>query len=110
MTDLEAVRLCAEAMGISVVEDGPQSEPPEHWLMETGVGEWQEYDPLSNAEQCLALVERFNISINRGGEATDSPWWKASIAYPSRAFKSDFSLRRAIVHCVAKAQAAKAAK
>ena len=106
MTDTEAVRLCAEAMGIPVVKTrpyyGPEADSPEslseHWLQEIGVGEWQEYDPFINGEQCLALVERFVRVIVKRKEGD----WSINL---DGARDADF--RRAIVICCAKAQAAK---
>jgi len=86
MTDFEITRLCAEAM---FTEYCP---PPM-------------YDPLHDDAQAMALVKKFDISISRGGQATESPWWRATIHL--RRGCSDKDLNRAICECVAKMQEAK---
>lgn len=85
MDNQEAVRLCAEAM-FDALEF-------EQRLFD--------YDPLTNGEQCLALVERFMLNINT---LTKGRWLVSTKGSFSARFEQqdDDNLRRCIVHCVAK--------
>jgi hypothetical protein len=99
MTDIEMTRLCAEAMGYSVIATPGEFNAAPTALL---VDELQtSYDPLHNDGQAMALVKQMNLSITRGGEATDSPWWKVSSALLMRSRTSN-DLNRAIVEAVAK--------
>ena len=109
MTDLEITKLCAEAMGVSVIKtrayygseaDSPESLP-EHWLQEIGVGEWQQYDPLHDDAQAMALVKKFKLGIGR--EDGDDMWAVGRIFIET----INQDLNRAICECVAKMQGAK---
>lgn len=60
------------------------------------------YNPLKNDSQAMAIIKRFDLSIARGGQATDSPWWKATSSKYLRRPGIDSDLNRAICECVAK--------
>lgn len=104
MNDSELTKLCADAMRITVVEDGPQSEPPENWLYQAD-GEWKHYDPLNDDAQAMALVKKFELEIGwyRDGRASvnfhnvEGPNWV-----------DGDTLNRAICECAAKMQKEKA--
>jgi hypothetical protein len=98
MTDLEAVKLCAEAMELAhavgttkiVLTDEP------------GV---TVYWPLHDKAQCFDLVERFRLILDpymNGG-----PWNVYTYATPIGEIVPDHDLARAIVTCVANMQAAR---
>lgn len=101
MTDLEATRLCAEAMGISVQEYDHGG-----FYHYGGQGEYglEDYDPFSNDTQCMALVKRFKLTV---GEMDDG---KTRYARPMRGGEGVYmeaELNYPIVYFVAKMQAAK---
>ena len=101
MADTEAVRLCAEAMGY--LFDCDRDAAIIYVCPRNGPESRTRYDPITNGEQCLALVERFWLACGNG----DGKWY---VRGDSNDEVEDTNLRRAVVHCVAKAQAAKAAK
>lgn len=112
MTELdttEAVRLCAlaaEAMGIAheINTDSHGIEFVEI-ISARNPGNGGEYDPLTNCEQCLALVERFRLYIV---PLSQNRWLAHTEGSNSTRFElQEDNLRRAIVVCVAKMQAAK---
>jgi hypothetical protein len=104
MTDLEAVKLCAEAMGHRLDVDGGFSR------MAQGAGmdepNWFQfiYDPLHDKAQAFALVERFRMDCMW---AHDTAQWLAGINTPCTHSASHPDLARAIVYCVAYMQAAR---
>ena len=91
-TDDEAIRLCAEAMGIDALE-----------LEQRTI----KYDPRTNAEQLLALVERFALTIIPPRDVGETGWSVVAQSVYSAAAIND-NLALAIIHCVAKMQQAKA--
>ena len=106
MDDQEAVRLCAEAMGLFKLPEyglGNDGYPLNH-ATETV------YDPLTNGEQCLALVERFDMVIEREKDNSFGVTLfgnERKGGHPTFVIRNEPNLRRAIVHCVAKQRAAK---
>ena len=97
-SDLELVRLCAEAMGLNG-ESGYAliGHMPNH-----------PYDPLHDDAQAMALVKKFNIGIDRGALGNDH-WGAALIRGGITMYcaTSPSSLNRAICECAAKMQEAK---
>jgi hypothetical protein len=96
MTDLEAVRLAAEAMGLEHrVPDGIyveyRSEPHSRW---------RDYNPLHDKAQAFELVERFWLSVYR---YQSNKWCTEHRGQ----YSDDPDLARAIVYCVANMQAAR---
>jgi len=114
MTDLEAIKLCAEAMDllrkvmqrgkVYPVQMGSSVAPVEYYehLSENGMI-IRQYDPLHDDAQAMALVKRFNIVSDRKG---DGPWVVAIHNSGNLYFHEDADLNRAIVYCVAKMQSA----
>ncbi len=115
MTDLEIVRLCAEAMGINT-----ELHNGEFWYCRAVEGRMlHRYDPLTNKAQAMDLV--FKLSINV--EFTQGESWSVmaiafvDVADPSAgSVSSDIfwrpnkpeDLLRVICLCAAKVQQAKA--
>ena len=96
MTDLEATRLCAEAMGLKRLEY--ESAPSTFFIDDDDT--MPRYDPLHNDAQCMALVKRFMLHIDAFAGMAEFPHGEL---YPTY---DDDSLNRAIVYCVAKMRAA----
>jgi len=101
MTDLEITRLCAEAMGVSVHEYQDGSLYHFGGLCEGGI---EDYDPLHDDAQAMALVKRFNLAIEPG----EYNIWRVQGRegmYLDKVIKdshtSSKSLNRAICECVA---------
>lgn len=98
MTDLEAVRRCAEAMGYTKISAHHIGLPL--FTSETGI-----YDPLTDDQQAMALVKRFDVAIRRtsldqtGGVQQE---WAAAIPFNRAVIAPD--LNRAIVFAVANRQ------
>ncbi len=92
MTDLEIVKLCADAMGI---EEGDTME-------------YITYDPLRDDAQAFALGVRFKVemSTDTSGVFDNGKGWSARIPGENRIEIND-NLRRAICLCVAHMQSAK---
>lgn len=57
LTDLEITKLCAEAMGLEVVDILGE------WRFPRTQYEDSLYDPLHNDRQAMALVKKFNLGI-----------------------------------------------
>ena len=101
MNDLEITRLCAEAMGVfgTIAPNGNTV-----WLRNST----KRYNPLTNSEQCLALVERFRMLVRWDGGVhgwTAGVWYDGSKGQAIWMDWTDQDLRRAICLCVAKMQA-----
>lgn len=93
MTDLEMTRLCAEAMGLTIEQQGYETRAikvREHWPA---------YDPLRDDAQAMALVKKFGLSVERSSPADKTFAW--SVELNDESAHSD-DLNRAIVECVAK--------
>ena len=91
MTDLEMIRLCAEAMEIVNFEDSE------------GGGDW--YDPLHHNTHALALIQKFRLKLVDVACNDDLPMWLA--IYDGRGGGPSTDLHSAIVECVAKMQKAR---
>lgn len=95
MTDLEITRACAEAMELPNLGDvlltlGFLQSGSSATIACT-------YDPLHDDAQCMALVKRFLITLER---ATGIDLWYAQIFAKTSA--EDADLNRAICLCVAR--------
>lgn len=106
MTDLEMIKLCAEAMGIRLEWDGdPREWQPMFYEGKT----YHLYDPLHDDAQAMALVKKFGLFLS--GPCPESPEWDVSHGINDGMGKfsaaSNGNLNRAIVECVAKMQAAR---
>ena len=99
MTDLEMIKLCAEAMGLGKV-DQKNGEP---WAFNRDEGGWHKYDPLHDDEQAMALVKKFDLNICRTGRTHQ---WHVE-DFDCEVWGNSTGLNRAIVECVAKMQKAK---
>lgn len=114
MTDLEMVRLCAQAMGYRITEtkdgryrvvandDGVMMIGDEPQIL-------RRYNPLHDDAQAMALVKKFDLTLRKmkspkGWMVADFGWSTCNGAH--RGF-SKTDLNRAIVECVAKMQKAK---
>lgn len=108
MTDLEMVRLCAEAMGLMIREVSLNA--PEHTLRIEGVfgsSSYGDYWPLTNRAQCFELVERFHVHIGDvAGGPLDGKWW-ACLPRTEIDTVYDPDLSRAIVTTVARMELAR---
>ena len=99
MTDLEMMRLCAEAMGLEVI---PYDGAIVVFVKRPKRGE-QEYRPLHDDAQAMALVKKFNLTIRQICLTPNVlQQWQINDGGPS-----NYSLNRAIVECVAKMQKAR---
>ena len=100
MTDLEMTKLCAEAMGLGGKEVNNQWRLVMMMPLESYV---VLYDPLHDDAQAMALVEKFELWIDKhiAGDI-----WNAHVIAdtgPTHMGESE-NLNRAIVECVAKMQ------
>ena len=111
MTDLDKIRLCAEAMGYRIVYPDESALPLSIEI--NGIGS-QRYNPLCSdaygEAQCMALVKKFHIQLDktlRTQENLNGMW----IASHTDKFVSEPTddLNAAVVECVAMMQAAKVA-
>lgn len=105
MTDLEAVRLCAEAMGYTLTPEYSRSDlvqiPPVGIYRIVSVAEPpQAYWPLTDQAQAMALVKKFELTCIKTASGT---WDVQSVGLGH----ADPDLQRAIVYCVAAMQRAK---
>lgn len=105
MTDLEATKLCAEAMGYrtEIAVDMQTSNGNEHLLVWSDGAENRSWNPLKDGAQALALVERLRIHLSFHYDAEQ---WIAKDPYYGRLVHTseawDEDLNRAIVYCVAR--------
>jgi hypothetical protein len=100
MTDLEATRLCAKAIGgrYDTHPDGIGRFIPSTAHPAQNIFAFDRYDPLHDDTQAMALVKRFRINVDREG---DDPWVVAIHNSGNLYFHEDADLNRAIVMCVA---------
>lgn len=120
MSDLELVRLCAEAMGLYLLPAYPKGHllyNPNHdrggfmWSGEIdGEGcyfiQSGAYDPLHDDAQAMALVKKMSLCISAPQSyEVSGPKWGVGQDHKLSTWGPD--LNRAIVECVAKMQAAK---
>lgn len=111
MTDLEATRLCAEAIGWKFVPASNYSGGwrSDHYTLNGDIVEWDHrYKPLHDDAQAMALVKKFRLELNGELQLThdDDPLWVCCGPTGER-LSEDEDLNRAIVYCVATMQAGK---
>lgn len=99
MSDLEMTKLCAEAMGM---------ENPYH-PGDTSMGrihEWNDYDPLRDDAQAMALVKHFRLDLTmvEKVDGRNAGWWRVDAPQPHNITCRHADLNRAICACVAKMQ------
>ena len=107
LSDLEMTKLCAEAMGYSLLVAIPTVE-------NTHVGytlPQYAYCPLHDDAQAMALVKKFHLELFYENEHPVNPWMcvvkhHAEI-YSYSEMANNIDLNRAIVECVAKMEQAK---
>ena len=100
MTDLEMTRLCAKAMGYTDFRNHGRDEI----RFACSVAELRPpYNPLHDDAQAMALVKKFKLDAY----GRDGHWdvWLVGTRFDDRHFAYSDNLNRAIVECVAKAQA-----
>ena len=85
LTDLEATRLCAEAIGFE-------------WDNTSA----KQYDPLHDREQCFELVEKLGLTIGHDYRIPQRTW--NVFADDRNRDVNSTDLKRAIVHCAARIQ------
>ena len=95
MTDLEMLKLCAEAMGYKIVYPD-QADLPLCIESSKGAGV---YFPLHDDAQAMALVKKLELGVLRNGER-----WEV---IHGLIWGRNTDLNRAIVECVAQMQKAK---
>lgn len=101
MSDLEITRLCAEAMGLTVIRMHDIGQGAPVWALAQEGTRSVAYSPLTDDAQAMALVKKFGLWITHdNGEAVAKPWCVEG-ADDSTITYSD-SLNRAICECVAK--------
>ena len=100
MTDLEMTRLCAEAMGYYIVY--PDTCLPLAVEERKGRNAML-YNPLHDDAQAMALVKKFNLSVEVLSDET-GVWM---VVHPEVGPFYSHDLNRAIVECVAKMQESK---
>lgn len=98
MTDLEIVKKCAEKMGYESALAGWKVGQESTYdsveiLSENG---WEDYDPLHDDAQAMALVKKFNLSIMKLNN------WLVNDAPNQKDSTINKDLNRAICECVAR--------
>lgn len=104
MTDLEMTKLCAVAMGYSVVKGDRRYKNGMAIATEDGEPVTN-YDPLAHDAQAMALVKKFTLRIDRSKGIPERWGVYSRRDYGDMTMNDD--LNRAIVQCVAQMQAAK---
>jgi hypothetical protein len=110
MTDLEMTRLCAEAMGCKIFDNKKlfltQDEIGSlHVALPRSLGLPAVYDPLRDDAQAMELVKEWTLDISY---LSGSHKWSVTCLGWKDAIGKDYNLNRAIVSCVAQAQAERA--
>lgn len=100
LTDLEATRLCAQAMRIAVNLRPIRGTIMRYWFMDGNVE--REYDPLHDRAQWAELVERLELSITYNPQG--SPYWTVNSWGGNSKWSEAMDLPSAIVHCAASIQ------
>ena len=109
MTDLEIVRLCAQAMGMAIGECISEYRGGPRILRATPEGALHEipYDPLHDDGQCMALLKRLDIVLlkpHKKWQAILAKDWnggeRGSVFHAP--YGEDENLNRAVCECVAK--------
>jgi len=110
MTDREMLKLCADAMDISVQLLSPETGFPsdDHYVIPAMcAGSNPTYDPLNDDAQAMALVKKFCIGIDPMAERSCG-WMVTYYGDDDERIGVRLhnpNLNRAIVECVAKMQA-----
>lgn len=109
MTDLELIKLAAEAMDLHFGDLPHQKNVPAEYE-----GPRITYDPLHDDAQAMALVKIFRLIIEPDGTCAECDYWAASWVNASNrkgsrsvAVRKAISINHAIVECVAKMQETK---
>ena len=122
MTDIELTRLCAEAMGLTVLDNSAlRLAEGEDKLVHVdrwkGTGLPFVYDPLHDDAQAMALVKKFRMEVADVDWNDEGHQWGVSYFAPDYGSRPDdfaepphsrhvqvidAELSRAIVHCVSK--------
>src|ERR1035437_1010195 len=99
MTDLEILKLCAEAMGIhyEVSIDRSGENQFVEIVDECNPGNGGAYDPLNDDAQAMVLVKMLNMNIHAYPETDE---WGAFLS--GQSFSTHKSLNRAICDCIVK--------
>ena len=107
LTDLEATRLCAEAMGYTVTPHANRKFSPHLMWIANG----DNWNPLHDPAQAFALVEnlRLNIMILDAIDGHAAGWWRVD-SQDGDVTCRHADLKRAIVLCAARAQLARKGK
>lgn len=101
LTDLEITRACAKAMGYRIIENDLLPGiycgdlPPRRNFTSN------QYDPLHDDAQAMALVKRFRINIDQDKNYNDGVPFIAWARLPDGGWHSAPDLNRAICLCVA---------
>jgi hypothetical protein len=75
MSDIEMVRLCAEAMGLWFGHS-KSDESDNLYVSSTGtVGPWEVYNPIHDDAHCFALVKQFKLGITFIDPARPGKQW-----------------------------------
>ena len=104
MTDLEMVKLCAEAMGFPHwMQNVPFTDKPIFCAAPYDLpGRIHPYNPLHDDAQAMALVKRFDLFVDRMASKENGWMVKCDIGTGNAVICAD--LNRAIVECVAQMQ------
>ncbi|MGP1677898.1 MAG: hypothetical protein ACTS6J_12160 [Burkholderiales bacterium] len=101
MADLEIMRLCAEAMGVTCRQDSDRYGQFIRIVNHAGDLNGGAYDPLHDDAQAMALVKKLRLTIELAHEG----WW---VCGPEQKHEAQGNnLNRAICECVAKMQQSK---
>src|SRR3990167_11420116 len=109
MTDLEMIRLCAEAMALNyaVATDGLGGQHINETVYADATAiHVRTYDPLHDDAQAMALVKKFKLLVNNGVGHSSTDIWHVQTQDDRDESVECQTLNRAIVECVAKMQAA----
>jgi hypothetical protein len=103
MNDYQIVKLCAEAMGYKTNQGVIDENDRLHICLEDK-SKFTLYDPLHDDAQCMALIKRFNLRIDRD-RGIPTKWGVYSkVNFDDIQFDTD--LNRAVCLAVARMQAA----
>ncbi len=91
MTDLEITEACARAMGLV-----PTYNKRLPFIVNNG---WEEYHPLADDAQAMALIKKFNIELFF--VPNNLTWWATSRVTENN-HSNALDLNRAIYECVAR--------
>ena len=103
MTDLEITKACAEAMGLAVEQRSSDFAGGNYWALGSG----EEYDPLHDDAQAMALVKIFGLHIYTVMGDRPYSWVVHTACGPTESGRQSENLNRAICECVALMQEAK---